>query len=129
MPGGPEVRPARRGDSAACAAVGRHWPASVGGMERIDLPDDPAGAVGWGDPTIIARCGMDSPSPTTDECIDANGIGWVARPLPDGMAFVSYGRDPAIEVLVPRQYSPEPLILGAFADAARALPDTGHHCR
>jgi len=50
------------------------------------------------------------------------------RKLSDGAAFTTFGRDPAIEVLVPQAYSPEPLLLPAFGDAARALPANGRTC-
>ena len=46
----------------------------------------------------------------------------------DQIRFVTYGRDPAIEVLVPKAYAPEGSLLPAFAHAALALPTTGRKC-
>ncbi len=50
------------------------------------------------------------------------------RQLTDGAAFTTYGTDPAIEVLVPGHYAPEPMLLPDFDAVARSLPRTGHHC-
>jgi len=45
------------------------------------------------------------------------------------MSFTTYGRDPAVEVLVPSAYAPEPLVLSSFAAAAQVGAPTGHRCR
>ena len=47
-------------------------------------PTSPA-VQAWGDPAIIARCGVAALGPTTDQCIDVDGVGWVARQLSDGV--------------------------------------------
>ncbi|BDZ58711.1 hypothetical protein [Barrientosiimonas endolithica] len=44
------------------------------------------------------------------------------------MAFTTYGREPAIEVLVPKDYAPEPLVLGAFTEAAQQIPQGPRRC-
>ncbi len=82
----------------------------------------------WGDPPIVARCGVNPPGPTTDDCLTVDGVDWVATPLSDGTRFVTYGRDPAIEVLIPRGDQPEGSLLPVFAASAGALPTTGRHC-
>ena len=57
-----------------------------------------------------------------------DGVDWVVRELTDGTAATTFGREPAIEVLVPQEHGPVPLLLPAFAAAARSLPETGRHC-
>lgn len=66
--------------------------------------------------------------PTTDPCLNVSGIDWVAHQLSDGVRFTTYGRSPAIEVLVPRAYAPEPLLLPAFGAAASAIPQGERQC-
>lgn len=112
-----------------CGVVADRWPADVGGHERVAVRDDPPAVAAWGDPAIIARCGATSPGPTTDDCVAADGVDWVGRRVEGGMVFVTYGRAPAVEVLVPSDYAPEPLVLGAFADAASAIRQGPHRCR
>jgi hypothetical protein len=90
-------------------------------------PDDRSVAA-WGDPAVIARCGLDPLGPTTDDCVTVDGVDWVVRSLSDGSAATTYGRDPAIEVLAPSAYGAVPLLLPAFSTVARALPVNGRHC-
>jgi len=101
---------------------------TVSGERPVPVSPEAPAVRGWGDPAIIARCGLAPLGPTTEECVVVDGVDWVVTPLSDGTRFVTYGRAPAIEVLVPRHYAPEPLLLPAFSPAARALPTTERHC-
>ncbi len=127
---GVEIARAPNADAELCRRLS--WPATVAGQDRVATRPDAAAApdvAAWGDPAIIARCGVTSPGPTTDDCVAADGIDWVGRRLDDGMAFTTYGRSPAIEVLVPTAYAPEPLVLSAFAGTARVIPQGPRRCR
>ena len=98
-------------------------------MPRRDTdPDSPAVAA-WGDPAVVARCGVAALAPTDVECLEVDGVGWIPDPLSDGTRFTSFCTDPAVEVLVPRAYAPEGLLLPAFAPVAKALPGNGLACR
>jgi uncharacterized protein DUF3515 len=123
-----QVTPAATADSPGCQGLRDAWPSTVGGQTRVPTSSDSPTLAAWGDPAIIARCGVSEPGPTTEDCISASGIDWVARRLDDGMAFTTYGRSPAIEVLVPATYAPEPLVLGAFAQVAGTIAQGGHRC-
>ena len=96
--------------------------------QRVETTADTEAVVAWGDPPVIARCGLGALGPTTEQCLDVDGVDWVVREASDGAVFTTFGRDPAIEVLVPDAYAPEPLLLPAFGDAARALPGNGRTC-
>ena len=118
-----------------CEQAIQHWPEKVAGQDergvRIDggaTPPHSEQAKAWGDPAIIATCGWPGLGPTENECLDVDGVYWVIEQLKDGAKFTTYGRDPAIEVLVPDVYHPEPLLLPAFGPAARALPENGRRC-
>ncbi|MDE9367845.1 DUF3515 family protein [Luteipulveratus sp. YIM 133132] len=111
-----------------CTKASAAWPSTVSNQQRRDVSTGSASVRAWGDPAIIARCGVTSPGPTSRQCFGVSGIDWVGTPLSDGMSFVTYGRDPAIEVLVPKKYSPEPTVLGAFTRAAAAIPQGSHRC-
>ena len=98
-------------------------------MERRDTdPSSPAVAA-WGDPAVVARCGVGAVGPTEVDCLEVDGVGWIPEELSDGTRFMSFGTEPAIEVLVPRAYAPEGLLLPVFGPAARALPRNGLSCR
>jgi hypothetical protein len=116
--------PAYRG--AGCAGVG--WPVTVAGHELTATSPVSSRAAAWGDPAVIATCGWPALGPTDKECLDVDGVYWVVDALSDGVRFTTFGRDPAIEVLVPDAYKPEPLLLPAFGPAARALPTDSRRC-
>lgn len=123
-----EVSTAPKASDPLCAKAAQQWPSSVSGEELREVSVDSPTVRAWGDPAIIARCGMTSPGPTTNDCIGVSGVDWVARKLSDGMAFTTYGREPAIEILVPNDYAPEPLVLGAFTEAAQQIPQGPRRC-
>lgn len=115
-------------DHEACVAASAQWPDEVKGQGEDETdPSDPAVAA-WGEPPIIARCGMPPVGPTEDECVVVDGIDWVAEDLDDGTRLTTFGRDPAIEVIVPQEHDPAPLLLPAFSDAATQLPRTDYAC-
>jgi hypothetical protein len=113
----------------ACSSATLLWPTTVSGMPRRATDPDSPGVRAWGDPAVIARCGVAAPGPTDTECIEVDGVGWIPQALTDGTKFTSFGTDPAVEVLVPKTYAPEPLLLPVFAPVAKALPTNGLQCR
>ncbi|WP_237768177.1 DUF3515 family protein [Serinicoccus sp. CNJ-927] len=116
-------------DSAVCLEVAARWPGTIGPYEARVTAVQSEGVAAWGEPPIVARCGKAPPGPTTDPCIDVGGVDWVATVLDDGgTMFTTYGRDPAIEVLVPESYDSHPLLLPPLDDAARVVPQTLGEC-
>ncbi|WP_284305895.1 DUF3515 family protein [Mobilicoccus caccae] len=131
--GGPvEVAPAPAATSDACTSAASAWPEEVAGAARADTRPASGATAAWAagaDPAIIGRCGVPVPGPTTLECIAVDDVDWIAERLDDGMRFTTYGRDPAVEILVPDHYAPEPLVLSAFGTVAGLGEPTGHRCR
>lgn len=125
--GAVKADPAVSAKSSACTRAAKHWPATVADQKVRDTTADSPTVKAWGDPAIIARCGVDPPGPNT-KCVTVSGIDWVVISLSDGKKLVTFGRDPAIEVLVPHKYAPAPLVLGAFTKAAQQIPQGAHHC-
>lgn len=123
-----KATPFEGSDTPACRDVAQAWPVTVAGLQPRETAVDDDTVAAWGDPAIIARCGAPVPGPTTDQCLDIGGVDWVLHQLDDGVRFTTYGRDPAIEVLVPAAYAPEPLLMPAFATVAERVPQGEHHC-
>ncbi|MGB5952177.1 MAG: DUF3515 family protein [Ornithinimicrobium sp.] len=115
-------------ENVMCQKVAGLWPSTVGGQNSRVTAANSNTVAAWGDPAIIARCGAAVPEPTTSQCLDIAGVDWVAEPLDDGVQFTTYGREPAIEVLVPEAYSTEALVMPAFTATAGAIPQTLGRC-
>lgn len=114
--------------SPACTAASEHWPQELSGQAPVETdPSDPA-VRAWGDPAIVARCGVPAMPPTDEQCVVVDEIGWVAEDLGDGTRLTSFGHDPAIEVIVPQEQGPGPLLLPAFSEAVEELPTNGREC-
>ncbi|WP_462417843.1 DUF3515 family protein [Kytococcus sp. Marseille-QA3725] len=124
-----DVTPAPLADEAACREAAGKFPESVAGAVEQPVPEDAAdSAAAWGNPAIVARCGAADPGPTTDRCLTVRGVDWVVQDLDDGIALVTYGRTPALEVLVPSRYPQSADLVASFADAAKSLEDNGRSC-
>lgn len=126
-----QAQPPDKADSTACRRVAQAWPSTVSGLEPypVTTPSDAVRA--WGErpeSAVIARCGVTSPGPTTNTCFAADGVDWVQRNLSDGHQFVTYGREPAIEVLLPSGAHLDGSSLAAFARAAEKIPQGEHRC-
>jgi Protein of unknown function (DUF3515) len=124
-----EVSVPAGGSTPACVVAAAALPSEVSGMPRADTAPASPAVGAWGDPAVIARCGVAAAAPTETECLEVDGVGWIPEELSDGIRFTSFGTEPALEVLVPSNYAPEGLLLPAFAAAARALPPNGLACR
>ena len=104
---------------AACADVVVHLPEEVAGQHSRET--DAQGTAAWGSPdsTVLLRCGVAEPGPTTERCIGVSGVDWVIDdsrlPL---MTYTTYGRSPAVEVFV--NEDPEGGISGSSVLAALA---------
>lgn len=87
--------------NVACAEVVVQLPDQVAELDQRKT--DAQGTSAWGQPTAVQlRCGVPVPDPTsTLTCYTVDGIDWLVNPLEDEVfAFVTYGRDPAVEVVV-----------------------------
>ncbi len=122
-------QPAARADDPACGRALAAAPADVLAEPRTPLAV--RGALAWGDPRIVLRCGLAALTPTTRQCEEVNGVDWVITdPDADPVVFTAYGRDPTVELSVPASYGRSSLS-GALVDVAavaRALPPNGRTC-
>jgi hypothetical protein len=104
---GPEavvVDPAPTASDPVCAEVLLLAPVELGGLAR--RPTTSQATRAWGDPPIVLRCGVVPPGPSPERCVrvtspDGDVVDWLAIEGSQAWTFVTYGRTPAVEVLVP----------------------------
>lgn len=129
--GSEAVQPAPSASAAACTTALAAAPATVLGKARTPL--DVAGALAYGEPPIVVRCGLAAPGPSPDRCLELDGTDWLLTSADEAVpvVLVSFGRDPAVEVTVPGDYGRENASAAAIdlAPVARALPSNGRACQ
>ena len=95
------LEPAADANDPACANVSVLLPDTVGGYERVWTDAQATGA--WGDPTVVLRCGGEPPAPSDLVCTTLGGVDWlVLEQEEERQRLVTYGREPAIEVIIRR---------------------------
>jgi len=108
-------------------------PDAVGGLDRRGTTSQATDAWGAKYP-IVAKCGVDVPAPTTDPCVTIDTAGysvdWVVHEGADAWVATTYGRNPALEVTVPKIRVDAAIndLLAAFTPPASLAPATGRSC-
>ncbi len=114
--------PADDAINPVCASVIVGLPETVAGLEQRQT--NAQGTSAWGEPaSVILHCGVQVPPPTAEyPCYTVEGVDWL---LNDENApqyvFTSYGRDPAIEVVVDNEAASG---LAALTDLAFAITNS-----
>lgn len=101
------LKPAADAADPACAQVIVALPEGLAGLDSRET--DAQGTAAWGAPaSVILHCGVPSPDPTSSECLPVEGIDWIREDLGDSnFAFTTYGRSPAIEVIIDSDGDPD----------------------
>ena len=102
------LSPAADAINPACARVIVHLPATVAELPARETNAQGTGA--WGTPAmVILRCGVPVPAPTSAlPCVTVDGVDWLRDDSKDpDFVFTTYGRTPAIEVIVDSDGDPQ----------------------
>jgi len=116
------LTPAPDATSAACAEIIVRLPDTIEELPQRET--DAQSTSAWGTPAaVLLRCGVDVPGPSTLPCFTVKGIDWL-RDDTDAPTFVftSYGRDPAVEVVIDSELTSGTSALVAIANAVGSLP-------
>lgn len=91
---------------------------------------DAQGTAAWGTPTVaLLYCGVPVPEVSDVDCIEYNGIFWLREVVDAGYAFTTYGRDPAVRVVVDDEITGGPgVALDEISEAVSYLPENGRQC-
>lgn len=117
-----------------CARVMLAIPQTVGGLDMRATTSQATQA--WGEEyPIEARCGVEPPGPTTEQCIavetPAATVDWLLREEGDDWVAVTFGRSPALELTVPQSRADEAVgeVLAELSAAAALAPENGLECQ
>ncbi len=113
--------PATDANNPGCAEVIVRLPDAVDGQERRSTNAQSTAA--WGNPaTVILRCGIEPVEISTLPCVTANGVDWIidesAKP---SFRFISFGRDPAVEVIVDSENAVGVNVLDSLSPAVQSI--------
>jgi Protein of unknown function (DUF3515) len=120
------LEPADDAPNPVCADVSVRLPELVDAKEIRSTNAQATGA--WGNPaSIILRCGVPAPAPTAElPCVTVEGVDWLrddtAAP---NYVFTTYGRVPAVEVIVDGDAASGFAALVDLAPAVAMLPIEG----
>ncbi|MDN4476753.1 DUF3515 family protein [Demequina sp. SYSU T00192] len=117
-----------------CARVMLAVPDVLGGLDYRETTSQATAA--WGDEyPIVMRCGVEPPGPTTDEClaVESGGttVDWLILDEDDAWRTVSFGRSPAVELIVPKVRAQDAVgdLLAEVSRAVAKAPSNGLACR
>lgn len=115
------VQPAPSAAAPDCATVMLRLPDRIDDLAQRKTSAQATTA--WGDPAgAVLRCGMEPPAPTTKPCVSVSGVDWISlEQSEESWKFVSFGRDPAVEVLVDPRKASGANVLNAVSPAVAAL--------
>ncbi|MEP6482365.1 MAG: DUF3515 domain-containing protein [Rhodoglobus sp.] len=95
------LEPAPDAINPACAKVIVNLPETVATLPSRET--DAQGTAAWGSPTaVVLHCGVPVPAPTaTLPCLTVEGVDWLSDDKNTNRSiFTTYGRDPAVEVVI-----------------------------
>lgn len=118
------LEPAADANNPGCADVIVRLPDAVDGQERRTTNAQSTAA--WGNPaTVILRCGIEPVEISTLPCVTANGVDWIvddsAKP---SFRFISFGRTPALEIIVDSENAVGVNALDSLAEAVKSIEPT-----
>lgn len=94
------LEPAELANDPACAEIIVRLPDAIGGLNKRVTNAQATGA--WGEPTaVILRCGLEPVEVSSLPCVTASDIDWLVDDAEaPSYRFISYGRNPATEVII-----------------------------
>jgi hypothetical protein len=109
-------------------------PSTLGGYEVRGTTSQATAAYGTEYP-IVVRCGVEPPGPTTEQCVavdaDSGTQDWLVVDDGDQWRATSFGRSPAVEVVVPKVLADKALtdLLAEVSGPAALAPSNGLECK
>ncbi|MEO6942088.1 MAG: DUF3515 family protein [Terrimesophilobacter sp.] len=121
------MTPAPDATNPECANVIVRLPDAIDNNVKRTTDAQATGA--WGNPAaILLRCGVAVPGPSTLLCVTLQGIDWLRDDSgAPNYVFTTFGRDPAVEVIINGNEASGTNALIALSNAVGSIPAT-HAC-
>jgi hypothetical protein len=109
---------------ALCAEVSVRYPDQIGDLNSRYTNAQATSA--WGEPAvIIARCGLEPVEISALPCVTAGDVDWlVDETQAPNYRFISFARNPAVEVIVDSENASGVTALEALSLAVSKIPAT-----
>jgi hypothetical protein len=110
-----------------CAAAIVRMPGTLGDYALRNT--DAQGTAAWGEPTVaLLYCGVPVPQASDLPCVEIEGIFWLREEVDAGLAFTTYGRDPAVRLVLDDDALNPGIALNDIARAVSYLPTNDREC-
>lgn len=122
------LTPAPHANASECADVIVRLPQTVQSLPRRETNAQATGA--WGDPAqVLLRCGVAVPTASDLPCVTVDGRDWLRDDAnKPNYVFTSYGRTPAIAVVVDQSKLTPGLVLSDLSSVVAFTTPNGRKC-
>ncbi|HWH98281.1 MAG TPA: DUF3515 family protein [Pseudolysinimonas sp.] len=121
------MTPAEFANDPECAAATVRMPDAISSYELRHT--DAQATAAWGQPTVVLLyCGVPVPEVSPLPCVEIDGIFWLREEVDAGFAYTTYGRDPAVRVVVDPDAVGPGVVLDDLAAAVSYTSETGREC-
>ena len=109
-------------NNPACAEVSVRYPDQIGDLDQRWT--NAQATTAYGEPAaILVRCGLEPVFVSTLPCVTASSVDWlVDDSSAPNFRFISFGRTPAVEVIVDSEIASGVSALDGLAQAVSKLP-------
>lgn len=116
------LEPAEYANDPACAEVSVRYPAQISDLDQRYT--NAQATTAYGEPAaVLVRCGLEPVFASTLPCVTAADVDWlVDDSAAPNFRFISFGRTPAVEVVVDSQAASGITTLESLSQAVSRLP-------
>ena len=118
------LEPAEYANDPSCAEVSVRYPAQISDLDQRYT--NAQATTAYGEPAaVLVRCGLEPVFASTLPCVTAADVDWLVDDSDaPNFRFVSFGRSPAVEVIVDSQAASGITTLESLSQAVSRLPAT-----
>lgn len=118
------LEPAQDANDPACAEVSVRYPDEIGDLKQRYT--NAQATTAYGDPAaVLVRCGLEPVFASTLPCVSAGEVDWLVDDADaPNFRFISFGRTPAVEVIVDSESASGITTLESLSQAVSKLPAT-----